>query len=59
MQINLSEETIKTLCNELKEQKAFLTNLLCNERDDEKEKKYRNRLIKVTNALQVFEELSQ
>ena len=57
MQINLSEETIKTVYDVLEGEKRYLINLLCNEKDIRKERKFRNRLVKVEDALQVFEEL--
>ena len=59
MQINLSEETIKTIYNTLKESENLTINLLRNERRIEKEKEFRNKLIELKNALRIFEELSQ
>ena len=59
MQINLSEETIKTVCDVLESEKRFLINLICNEKDMRKERKYRKRLVQVENAQQIFEEVKQ
>lgn len=60
MQINLSEETIKTVYKTLKEHKSLTINLLRNSSDNtEKEKEFRDRLVELEDALQVFEELSQ
>lgn len=60
MQINLSEETIKTVYKTLKEHKSLTINLLRNSGDNtEKEKEFRDRLVELEDALQVFEELSQ
>lgn len=59
MQINLSEETIKIVCDVLEGEQRHLVYLICNEKYAGPERRYRNRLAKVENALQVFEELSQ
>ena len=63
MQINLSEETIKTVCRALRSEKSGLQGML--RRVDvgtaakEKEEEFKSKLAEVEEALQVFEELLQ
>lgn len=60
MLINLSEETIKTVCDSLERDKFFSINIMRNAGGNvEVEKKYRNRLAEVEDAMQIFKELSQ
>lgn len=60
MLINLSEETIKTICDSLERDKSFSINILRNAGDNvEVEKKYRNRLAEVKGAMKIFKELAQ
>ena len=62
MQINLSEDTIKTVCKSLRSEKNTLQGMLrrieCGTASKEKEEVFKNHLAEVEDALQVFEELS-
>ena len=62
MQINLSEETIKTVCKALRIEKNHLEGLLikveCGRVAKEKKEEFKNKLVEVEDALQIFEELS-
>lgn len=62
MQINLSEETIKTVCRALRSEKNILQGMLrrieCGTAAKEKEEDFKKKLVEVEDALQVFEELS-
>ena len=63
MQINLSEETIKTVCKALRIEKNHLEGLLikveCGKAAKGKEEEFKSKLAEVEEALQVFEELSK
>ena len=63
MQINLSEETIKTVCRALRSKKNTLEGMLrrveVGTASKEKEKEFKSELAEVEDALQVFEELTQ
>lgn len=63
MQINLSEETIKTVCKALRSNKNTLQGMLrrieVGTAAKEKEEESKNQLAEVEDALQVFEELTQ
>lgn len=63
MQINLSEETIKTVCGALRSKKNGLEGMLrrieVGTASKEKEEEFKNELAEVEDALQVFEELTQ
>ena len=62
MQINLSEETIKTVYRALKTEKNGLQGMLrrveAGTAAKGKEEEFKNQLAEVEDALQVFEELS-
>lgn len=63
MQINLSEETIKTVCRALRNDKNNLQGMLrrieVRTASKEKEEEFKRKLAEVEDALQVFEELTQ
>lgn len=63
MQINLSEEIIKTVCIALRTEKSHLECLLrfveCGKAAKEKEEEFKSKLAEVEETLQVFEELLQ
>lgn len=63
MQINLSEETIKTVCKALRINKNHLEGLLikveCGKAAKEKKEEFESKLAEVEDALQIFEELTQ
>lgn len=63
MQINLSDETIETVCRALRSNKNILENRLMQVKigkaAKEKEDDFKNRLEEVKDALSIFEELSR
>jgi hypothetical protein len=62
MQVNLSEETIKTVCRALRSEKNNLQGMLrrieVGTASKEKEEVFKSHLAEVEDALQVFEEFS-
>ena len=63
MQINLSEETIKTVCRALRSEKNNLQGMLkrieVGTASKEKEEEFKSKLAEAEDALQIFEELTQ
>jgi hypothetical protein len=63
MQINLSEETINTVCRALRSDKnnlqAMLRRIEVGTASKEKEEEFKSKLAEVEDALRVFEELTQ
>lgn len=63
MQINLSEETINTVCRALRNNKSGLQGMLrrvdVGTATKEKEEEFKSKLAEVEDALQIFEELSR
>ena len=62
MQINLSEETIKTVCRALRSEKNNLQGMLkrieVGTASKEKEEEFKSKLAEAEDALQIFEEIA-